>query len=52
MERLAFNSSAAITEMRLARQVLANEMANLSTTGFKRSFEVSMKAFKASGEGV
>ena len=51
MERLAFNSSAAITEMRLARQVLANEMANLSTTGFKRSFEVSMKAFKADGGG-
>jgi flagellar basal-body rod protein FlgF len=51
MERLAFNSSAAITEMRLARQVLANEMANLTTTGFKRSYEVSMKAFKAGGEG-
>ena len=51
MERLAFNSSAAITEMRLARQVLANEMSNMTTTGFKRSFEVSMKAFKAGGEG-
>jgi flagellar basal-body rod protein FlgF len=51
MERLAFNSSAAITEMRLARQVLANEMANMTTTGFKRSFEVSMKAFKADGGG-
>ena len=51
MDRLAFNSSAAITEMRLARQVLANEMSNMTTTGFKRSFEVSMKAFKAGGEG-
>ena len=51
MERLAFNSSAAITEMRLARQVLANEMANMTTPGFKRSFEVSMKAFKADGGG-
>jgi len=51
MERLAFNSSAAITEMRLARQVLANEMSNMTTTGFKRSYEVSMKAFKAGGEG-
>ena len=51
MERLAFNSSATITEMRLARQVLANEMANMTTTGFKRSYEVSMKAFKAGGEG-
>jgi flagellar basal-body rod protein FlgF len=51
MDRLAFNASAAITEMRLARQTLANEMANMSTTGFKRSYEVSMKAFKADGEG-
>jgi len=51
MDRLAFNASAAITEMRLARQALANEMANMSTTGFKRSYEVSLKAFKAEGEG-
>ncbi len=51
MDRLAFNASAAITEMRLARQALANEMANITTTGFKRSYEVSLKAFKAEGEG-
>lgn len=51
MDRLAFNASAAISEMRLARQSLANEMANISTTGFKRSYEVSLKAFKAEGEG-
>jgi len=51
MDRLAFNASAAITEMRLARQALANEMANMTTTGFKRSYEVSLKAFKAEGEG-
>jgi len=51
MDRLAFNASAAITEMRLARQNLANDMANMTTTGFKRSYEVSMKAFKAEGEG-
>ena len=46
MDRLAFNASAAITEMRLARQALANEMANMTTTGFKRSYDVSLKAFK------
>ncbi len=51
MDRLAFNASAAITEMRLARQNLANDMANIATNGFKRSYEVSMKAFKAEGEG-
>jgi flagellar basal-body rod protein FlgF len=51
MDRLAFNASAAISEMRLARQSLANELANITTTGFKRSFEVSMKAFKADGGG-
>ena len=51
MDRLAFNASAAISEMRLGRQALANEMANMSTTGFKRSYEVSLKAFKAEGEG-
>ena len=51
MDRLAFNASAAITEMRLARQALANDMANMTTTGFKRSYEVSLKAFKADGEG-
>jgi flagellar basal-body rod protein FlgF len=31
--------------------VISNNLANVSTTGFKRSFEVSMKAFKAGGEG-
>jgi flagellar basal-body rod protein FlgF len=51
MDRLAFNASAAISEMRLGRQALANELANMSTTGFKRSYEVSLKAFKAEGEG-
>ena len=51
MDRLAFNASAAISEMRLARQSLANELANITTTGFKRSYEISLKAFKAEGEG-
>ncbi len=51
MDRLAFNASAAINEQRLARQVLAHEMANINTTGFKRSYEVSLKAYKADGDG-
>ncbi|NBT69586.1 MAG: hypothetical protein EBT78_17700 [Betaproteobacteria bacterium] len=51
MDRLAFTAAAAINEQRLARQVLSHEMANMTTTGFKRSYEVSMKAFRAEGEG-
>jgi flagellar basal-body rod protein FlgF len=51
MDRLAFNAAATINEQRLARQVLAHEMANINTTGFKRSYEVSLKAFKADGQG-
>ena len=51
MDRLAFNAAAAINEQRLARQTLSHEMANINTTGFKRSYEVTMKAFKADGDG-
>jgi len=43
MDRLAFNAAAAINEQRLARQVLSHEMANINTTGFKRS----LSAFEA-----
>ncbi len=51
MDKLAFNAVAAINEQRLTRQVLAHEMANVNTTGFKKSFESSLKAFKADGQG-
>ena len=51
MDRLAFNAAAAINEQRLARQTLSHEMANINTTGFKRSYEVTMKAYKADGDG-
>ena len=39
MDRLAFNAVAAINEQRIARQMVTNELANVSTVGFKRSFE-------------
>lgn len=51
MDRLAFNAAAAINEQRLTRQIAVNEMANVSTPGFKRSFEASMKAIPAEGPG-
>ena len=51
MDRLAFNAAASINEMRLARQQLSHEMANINTNGFKKSYEVAMVAHKASGQG-
>ncbi len=51
MDRLAFTSANAINEMNYQRQALANEMANLSTTGFKRSFDSSLISVMAKGEG-
>ncbi len=51
MDRLAFTSLNAINERRLARQVLTNEVANITTTGFKRSYEVAYEAIKTEGSG-
>jgi flagellar basal-body rod protein FlgF len=52
MDRLAFNAAAAINEQRLARQMITHELANVSTVGFKRSYEVAMSAIKAEGSGL
>lgn len=51
MDRLAFNAAAAINEQRLTRQVAVNELANVSTPGFKRSYEGAMMAITAEGAG-
>jgi flagellar basal-body rod protein FlgF len=51
MDRLAFNAAAAINEQRLSRQMITHELANVSTVGFKRSYEVSMAAIKVEGSG-
>lgn len=51
MDRLAFNAAAAINEQRLSRQMTTNELANVTTVGFKRSFEVAMRAIKVEGPG-
>ena len=51
MDRLIFTSNATITEMAAARQVLVNELANVSTTGFKSSYDVALKSIKAEGAG-
>ncbi len=52
MDRLAFNAVAAINEQRIARQMVTNELANVSTVGFKRSFEASTRAIQVNGPGM
>jgi flagellar basal-body rod protein FlgF len=51
MDRLAFNAAAAINEGRTARQMTTNELANVATPGFKRSFEAAMLTLKVQGSG-
>ena len=46
MDRLAYTALNSINERRTSRHVLANELANVSTTGFKRSYEAAMQAVK------
>lgn len=51
MDRLAFNAVAAIREQATARQMSTNELANVSTVGFKRSFESATAAIGVIGAG-
>ena len=51
MDRLAFNAVANINEQRVARQMTTNELANVSTPGFKRSFEAAMRPIQVEGPG-
>lgn len=51
MDRLAFTALNAINEQRISRQVRTNELANVATTGFKRSYEAAYKAIKTEGSG-
>lgn len=51
MDRLVFTANATIREMATARQVLVNELANVSTVGFKSSYDVALQSVKVKGEG-
>lgn len=51
MDRLVFTSYSAINEKALERQAIVNEMANVSTVGFKRSFDVALRSVKVEGDG-
>ena len=51
MDRLIFTANATIREMATARQVLVNELANVSTVGFKGSYDVALQSVKVEGAG-
>ena len=51
MDRLVFTSNATIKEQATARQVLVNDLANVSTVGFKSSYDVALKSIKVEGSG-
>jgi flagellar basal-body rod protein FlgF len=51
MDRLVFTSNATIKEQATARQVLVNDLANVSTVGFKSSYDVALKTVKVNGPG-
>ena len=52
MDRLAFNAAVAMTEQSLSRQMSVNELANATTTGFKRSYEAAMRTVGLDGSGL
>lgn len=51
MDRLIFTSLDGVSEFAMPRMQLSNELANMSTTGFKRSFENASSTIKVSGPG-
>lgn len=51
MDRMIYTSLAAVVEQRDLRASLTNELANISTTGFKRSYESAMRTIKTEGAG-
>lgn len=51
MDKLIFNPMTTMNEQALVRQSLVNELANVSTVGFKRSFDSALQAVKAVGDG-
>ena len=51
MDRLIYTALAGINERRPQRQVEANDLANVSTVGFKKSFDQALIAIKTRGDG-
>ncbi|PVE05151.1 flagellar basal body rod protein FlgF [Limnohabitans sp. Rim28] len=51
MDRLVFTANATIKEHAISRQLLVNELANVSTVGFKSSYDVALQSVKVEGAG-
>ncbi len=51
MDRLIFTANTTIKETATARQVLVNDLANVSTIGFKSSYDVALRSVKVEGAG-
>ena len=51
MDRLVFTANTAMTEYRLDRQSMTHELANVSTVGFKKAYQVANRAVRTEGEG-
>jgi len=51
MDRLVFTANTAMSEYRLDRQNMTHELANVSTTGFKKAFQVANRSVRVEGDG-
>lgn len=51
MDRLAFTALGSITNQDAARAQITNNLANISTVGFKESFDLASKSVDIQGEG-
>ena len=51
MDRFVYTALNGLLDATLPRLQLTNELANLSTTGFKRSFDIATKSMKIQGPG-
>ena len=49
MDRLVFTANTAMSEYRLDRQNMTHELANVSTTGFKKAFQVANQPVRTQG---
>ncbi len=51
MDRLVFTANTAMSEYRLDRQNMTHELANVSTPGFKKAFQVANRPVRTEGDG-
>ena len=51
MDKLVFTALNTLSAQRFERQSITNELANLSTVGFKKSYETALETLKVSGGG-